>query len=99
LTPSELRRLAASLSGDGMVLTLGYRPAEKTLESTDFGTSVSFAGVYVRGFGTKNDGNQVRVVGGPTGACKAETGGSSVSAAKPLGNVKTGVQQNEIHLF
>ncbi|HVE81772.1 MAG TPA: hypothetical protein VND93_02955 [Myxococcales bacterium] len=88
----------ASVSSDGLTLTVMYRAPTTALDTGDRGTSVVFGGIYLRPLGGSTDGAAVRNIGGssPCGADNAPP----FSTAPPLANLRTqGPQSATLHLF
>lgn len=87
-------QVIATLSGDGLTLTLGYN-ARVPFDTDDRGTSITFGGIIVRPRGS-TDSREARSIGG-TGTCPAAT----VYSVSSLVNLRTSgsIQSSTIRLF
>ncbi|MBZ4421003.1 hypothetical protein [Myxococcus sp. RHSTA-1-4] len=95
LNNSSSETVNATVSADGLTLTVGFKTPETPLDADDRNTQVRFSGIIVRPRGAA-DSVQVRYIGA-LGAC---TEANVYGSAQPLRSVRTsGAQPSSIRLF
>ena len=90
--------MQASVSADGLTLTLGFKPGSPGLDPNDLGSTVTFSGIFIRPAGAEpvyiyRIGSSA---GAGTSACSL---GTAYGAPPSVVDVHTGTVSPTIRLF